>query len=65
MSEELRNITRRAVEKQRMRFARKTLEPEKLVKDPVYAVARYVMAAAQRRHGGTLQSDRPQSAMGA
>lgn len=46
MSEELRNITRRAVEKQRMRFAKKDpFEPEKLVKDPVYAVARYVMAA--------------------
>lgn len=45
MSEPLRNITRRAIELQRTRYKKeKPFEPDKLIKDPVYAVARYVMA---------------------
>lgn len=43
---EVARIVRRAVEKQRVRYKKEApFEPEKLIKDPVYAVARYVMGA--------------------
>ena len=46
LSENLRNVVRRAVELQRFRYKKEApFEPDKLIKDPVYAVARYVMGA--------------------
>ena len=46
LSENLRNVVRRAVELQRFRYKKEApFEPDNLIKDPVYAVARYVMGA--------------------
>lgn len=54
LSPELNNIIRRAVEIQRVRYKKeKPFEPEKLIKDPVYSVARYVMA--QTHNAATME----------
>jgi len=54
MTEPMRNIVRRAIELQRVRYKKeKPFEPDKLIKDPVYAVARYVMA--QTHNAATME----------
>jgi len=46
LSQNLRNVVRRAVELQRFRYKKEApFEPDKLIKDPVYSIARYVMGA--------------------
>ena len=54
LSDALHNVIRRAVELQRLRYKKeKPFEPDKLIKDPVYAVARYVMS--QTHNAATME----------